>query len=962
MSKSNVLFPAGFLEPYLSEFKLSAIPNLHQIKQIIANWNAALSASKLDKLKEEEIKSRFLLDFFGEILGFNYRNNGKWLFREEAKTMKDGTKADGALGLFYVSGNTIINEIQIVIEVKDVNTALEKPQNRKDFKVSPIDQAFLYATKMGGHCQWVVVTNLVEIRFYHYSSQNEYQRYTLTELAKEEVLKEFLFLFHRNRFYNGKTSSTLKLFSLVKRNNKIRVASTHIIDKLYFKLKKFEDLPFLNPNFLANDRPFNILEENVWHYQDFNLFTLNPEIHDLLLPLRVDNGAVIINPAYRETLEGFPVVEYENKLSYIFRKLKNSQINKISAINNLEALKQKNKDTIGFTYRTPVPVNESNGTVLDLKYPTDEDCECIRCSIRSLDFKKLLHDLEEKDGKVELEDLDYAYAHYLLATNNYKKCYKLYSNIITSTVGDDQKLIDYFIAKYNLRNAGHLLIKAPENTELKKHARSIDLDRVLSEEIEIFADEDLRKALVEIKENKVFSSALDKSKELLYEIKQLKGLYDQGGSLMAGPDYLNQLVQNFVHAFAYIQKNRIIQDVYLPYATLVENMFEGLISYVSVRELGVRNFNEFYVIEAILYLQPKKLKELLEYIDKIPLDEKAKKTLLTKFLAFFKSYYRDGFFGATIREDILEKQLLNHAFRDKFTNIFNNICLVLAKLELSPEVFQPLSDAIVHFIQIDQVMAHWDIKSLAKLIETSGDLFPEKDLIELLNISVDRHRHATNIKYKDLIVSIPKCIKKFHPGFSIDNGKLIRTAIINCYSDETRADLRPLSGLWHISTVKCQLLLTTAFEEYLDMEFNEHLYDHLLKNRILSFDRKDYLLKLALKVNKNKRNGYTGTRDGKIQFDDVYCYNFLLIPYILNLSFDLPEMNSLDKLSEFECWMQNPEKFDYDHFEVDWLKVTNNEYILDRLKGNQKISESLTKGLKVNFDEELAKILFKYFV
>ncbi|MFY0630627.1 MAG: hypothetical protein JXR05_09615 [Flavobacteriaceae bacterium] len=67
----KVLFTEGFLSHHLYDFKLSNVPNIKYIKGILKGLNDELTSGKLELLKEEEIKSRFVNEFFGDVLGVN---------------------------------------------------------------------------------------------------------------------------------------------------------------------------------------------------------------------------------------------------------------------------------------------------------------------------------------------------------------------------------------------------------------------------------------------------------------------------------------------------------------------------------------------------------------------------------------------------------------------------------------------------------------------------------------------------------------------------------------------------------------------------------------------------------------------------------------------------------------------------------------------------------------------------
>jgi hypothetical protein len=63
------IFSESFLQSHLYNFKLSTIPNIRPIKRMIENFILELESGKIDSLKEEEIKSRFVNTFFRRCFG-----------------------------------------------------------------------------------------------------------------------------------------------------------------------------------------------------------------------------------------------------------------------------------------------------------------------------------------------------------------------------------------------------------------------------------------------------------------------------------------------------------------------------------------------------------------------------------------------------------------------------------------------------------------------------------------------------------------------------------------------------------------------------------------------------------------------------------------------------------------------------------------------------------------------------
>lgn len=68
------IFSQAFLAQYLKDFRLQSETDIFRKKEIIDTWIAMLKSKRLNAVKEEETKSRFILELFGDVLGFNYRN------------------------------------------------------------------------------------------------------------------------------------------------------------------------------------------------------------------------------------------------------------------------------------------------------------------------------------------------------------------------------------------------------------------------------------------------------------------------------------------------------------------------------------------------------------------------------------------------------------------------------------------------------------------------------------------------------------------------------------------------------------------------------------------------------------------------------------------------------------------------------------------------------------------------
>lgn len=251
MDKCNHIFNRKFLGNKLENFDISSIKDLDKKHKIISNWIYSIENSDLNKTKEKSVQGDFLTAFFTNILGYKKRyGNDIWNITQEQKTLLDGTTSDGSLGFFTSS----ITDIRVVIELKDANTDLDKKQKSRENKISPVEQAFSYAPKSGKRCNWIIVSNFIEIRLYHQSSELEYEKFLITDLIKGDEFKRFYYLLCYENLINRDTIS--------------------LIDDLYNKNE--EEQKYISKNFYKDYKNtrlslFEGLKKN------------NPEVDELLL-------------------------------------------------------------------------------------------------------------------------------------------------------------------------------------------------------------------------------------------------------------------------------------------------------------------------------------------------------------------------------------------------------------------------------------------------------------------------------------------------------------------------------------------------------------------------------------------------------------------------------------------------------------------------------------------------------
>jgi len=146
----------------------------------------------VEKVENGDFKSEvssylYFYDFLKEVLGYDREEN--ILFDEKEDTGRG--KSEFAL---KSDGKKFM-----IIELKDQNTDLDKPQTRVNDKRTPVDQAFDYAQHTGD-IDWIFVSNFVEFRLYNWHKKGRYISFNAQELVDKETFAYFMLTFSRNAY------------------------------------------------------------------------------------------------------------------------------------------------------------------------------------------------------------------------------------------------------------------------------------------------------------------------------------------------------------------------------------------------------------------------------------------------------------------------------------------------------------------------------------------------------------------------------------------------------------------------------------------------------------------------------------------------------------------------------------------------------------------------------------------
>lgn len=207
------------LEQRIGQFSFPTGTKKEAVEKVISGWQKSLTESDLTKTKEKSVQGMFLERFFNIVLGYASSSEGlsEWNYIQHPKSEVDAQEADGSLG-FFTAANKLT---KAAIELKDAETPIDKKQQGREKGYTPVEQAYLYATKFDG-CDWIIVSNFIEIRLYHKSrTQDFYESFNVLELGNLDEFKRFYFLLCKD--------------------NLIAKQGKSVVDELFIKTEQAED-------------------------------------------------------------------------------------------------------------------------------------------------------------------------------------------------------------------------------------------------------------------------------------------------------------------------------------------------------------------------------------------------------------------------------------------------------------------------------------------------------------------------------------------------------------------------------------------------------------------------------------------------------------------------------------------------------------------------------------------------
>ncbi len=207
-------------------------------------------------------------------------------------------------------------DIRGIIELKSATADLDAKQSKGYQKQTPVEQVS-YAPKHGKKCQWVLVSNYVELRLYHASSQVEYERFLLADLTNEQEFKRFYFLLARDQLLVKEGVSPAEALYRKSEEAGARISKQFYTDYTTARLHLFEHLKQQARSHRFSDGPES--DKSLTTNEELSLLAKTQKLLDrfIFICFCEDTGMLPPNTfrkLLRQAQESFVFVEAKHKI------------------------------------------------------------------------------------------------------------------------------------------------------------------------------------------------------------------------------------------------------------------------------------------------------------------------------------------------------------------------------------------------------------------------------------------------------------------------------------------------------------------------------------------------------------------------------------------------------------------------------------------------------------------------
>lgn len=604
-----------------------------------------------------------------------------------------------------------------------------------------------------------------------------------------------------------------------------------------------------------------------------------------------------------------------------------------------------------------------------------EKCNCLRClytrnefaellkKIKSNSLKHICDEVPQQDTLSEafgcMKSGKMALAYYILK--------KLMDNAWRS-----QEFIKYFIAQYNLTLLKPFMnatcdgsITSEEHEIIRLELNEINLDKSI---YELPVEPVVKEALIFIKENRVLETSRKEIDNNLEKIKEQYKKYRGGSYRSMGPNYALKLEVAFSQLWNYYYFNFLFNDSYSEFEMIAIKYVGGMIASFMTSdtyEQKVDRFSPFFRQMFLQYCDPSDNKQLIDgyELKNFVFDQhgKEKKETLNLFINFCKSGFNEKTFFQGVSENKLYSNAISNSlyFESNLRKMFNNYLLLLTYMELSEEEVAQIFENCLNYLENNNLLSayrahHYFLLFCRKYISYLDEATTNRLLYYIISDGV----------WSDYLIA-PIC-NSIITGQGREEflGKEFYTKLLR------RIERRNKYSIDILSIIPFYPLLKHEQKEELMSELEPELYDNQFIRETYDWgvwsipENEKYLLKFVDNIlsvcNKFpdyyiKDNGLPKDIENFDVWNDLQFLVYLIYDNKLFNHYIVDQVYSNINSNRLK-WILKPKSYNYSEFDVRWLLTFKNRTFTNHLREIGDLKIAISKGLKNNFNSEIARI------
>lgn len=776
---------------------------------------------------------------------------------------------------------------------------------------------------------------------------NYYQNKGINILYYSEITKKL-----EEVYYEGdlKDNTGKKLYKFLKYIRDFEFYYYDIIDNIYLKLKRYEDLNYIFPYEIS----IIVKDITYGHNGDNYLYSSNQDLNSYVHKLNNDRKFLISELSKRK-----------HKLKFIINTLKKSRIEGLAEV-------------IEGAPKYPVIIDLSNYN----KRRKKNELRNLLFEFNFIEIKKYLNvenfDVESNIGKYSLKSF------YLYEIENYYEAYTLLKTISFSAF-KDRKYTPYLLSEFNKKQLGPSLLWAFHrnyDTQIMWDLNENEIEKINLDNNFLKLSTSNRNPLTFLKRILDLNFVFEYLKDLANELEQTKKQKNEleNGELLS--DYSCRRILRDISSlwlfinenFLFIQQYSEIQEIYQIFLEIIlinhsiknSKKFGGKIRTVlhKIDFVKIHKIEYFHFYLIIRYFNSKKLFDIINEnrIDNFIIEGDTKIKILKSFeniikynneihLGNFTKYIsnlliilshiditRDEFSSIIIliKEYSIEKFELDNI---RYLNIFISGFSKKSKKNINVNLIGPVLELFLHKVMDNKTRGYYEEESLIK------------------NLSYIIINQQENYFIKDDLL-IDKILQKLH--------RMIKESKIKNCSEIIKKAILPI---YRLSSESQKENFTESIYKFFNLPWDDanalvftELYIKCIDKEIIKFDSI-----LFEKYVKKVKHLYS-----KCVVPEYFYENFniclwnlseLIIDEKINRNGIEKYLDEFSSLSDFFNFRINKKDFDYTKFNISWLKRLNDsehKYLAKEFRNT--ISEKLkVKILKKNSKKIYSKLFFKYY-